>query len=195
MNDVLHVLYAEDNPNDADLTEAHFSVNAPEFTLDVVHTGEQCLARLQDGTYDVLLLDNRLPDMDGMAVLKHVGAKKIRLPVVMVTAAGDEALVVQLLRMGASDYVPKHGSYIEALPSVLKHAVTAYRGVEEGRFVTGPVEHGADIDLTLAHFADEAPHFTVEVVRSAGEAISRLEQEQFDLVLADLRMPTSARCI
>ena len=61
----LRVLYAEDNSFDADLTRAHFDAHAPEFELDVVRTGEECLARLQSRQYDVLLLDNHLPDMDG----------------------------------------------------------------------------------------------------------------------------------
>ena len=41
----------------------------------------------------------------------------------MVTGVGDEALVVQVLRLGASDYIPKQGNYLASLPAVLKRAV------------------------------------------------------------------------
>ena len=54
-------------------------------------------------------------------------AKKLPLPIVMVTAAGDEALVVQVLRLGACDYVPKQGNYVETLPAVLKRSITEDR--------------------------------------------------------------------
>src|SRR4030095_16753498 len=105
MNKTVRVLYAEDDRADADLTKTYFRSNAPDFALDVVETGEKCLAPLKQETYDVLLLDNRLPDMDGTDVLNALAAQKVSLPVVMVTAAGDEALVVRVLRLGACDYV------------------------------------------------------------------------------------------
>ena len=197
MNETVRVLYAEDDRADADLTKTYFRSNAPDFALDVVETGEKCLARLKQGTYDVLLLDNRLPDMDGTDVLNALAAQKVSLPVVMVTAAGDEALVVRVLRLGACDYVPKQGNYIETLPAVLKRAVTDYRSLQEQPYAAGRQQrrilyveqHPADIDLTLAHFAEGAAHFTLDVVRSAAHALTRLQEHRFDLVLADLRMP------
>src|SRR5262245_48931390 len=127
MTNSIRVLYAEDNQSDADLTKAQFELNASGFHLDVVDTAQRCLARLREEKYDVLLLNNRLPDMDGTDVLKELARKDVRLPVVMVTGVGDESLVIQVLRLGASDYVPKQGNYVESLPEVLKNAVTEYR--------------------------------------------------------------------
>ncbi len=197
MKERLRVLYAEDDPRDADLTKTHFEREAPHIELEVVDTGRQCLARLDEATYDVLMLDHRLPDMDGIAVLKELAEKDVSPPAVMVTASGDEALVVQALRLGACDYVPKHRDYLSTLPAVLENAATERRRLQEQGYATGRrqrhilyVEHtAADIDLTLRHFAEAAAHFTVEVVRSSEHALSRLQEERFDLVLADLRMP------
>src|ERR1051326_96372 len=114
----IHVLYAEDDSADADLTKAHFELNAPDFDLEIVDTGRRCLARLEEENYDVLLLDNHLPDMDGIQILKKLNGKSVSFPVVMVTAVGDEELVVQVLRVGAWDYVPKQGDYVSSLPEV-----------------------------------------------------------------------------
>src|SRR6266571_7986189 len=105
MSAALRVLYAEDNAADADLTKTYLAHTAPDVALDVVDSGEQCLARLAQETYDVLLLDHHLADMDGVAVLGELAARDVQLPVVVVTGVGDEALVVQLLRLGACDYV------------------------------------------------------------------------------------------
>src|SRR5262245_14214145 len=116
MMEKIRVLYAEDDALDVDLTKSLFALHAREFEFDVVETGKQCLARLNQDKYDVLLLDNHLPDMDGIDVLKELPGKEITLPVVMVTAVGDEALVVQVLRLGAWDYVAKHGDYLARLP-------------------------------------------------------------------------------
>jgi PAS domain S-box-containing protein len=196
MMERIRVLYAEDDLSDLDLTKTHFQLNAPDFELEVVDTGQRCLARLQEGKFDVLLLDNHLPDMDGIDVLRELTVKAVPMPVVMVTAVGDEALVVQVLRLGARDYLPKQGNYIESLPSVLKNAVTEFRTLQEwGRAVPRRrrilyVEHHqTDIDLTLKHFADVAAHLSLEVVHSPNRALALLQEDNVDLVLADLRMP------
>jgi PAS domain S-box-containing protein len=192
----LRVLYAEDNAVDADLTTAHFAQAAPDVALDVVHSGEQCLARLAQGTYDVLLLDHHLPDMDGVDVLRELAARDVPLPVVMVTGVGDEALVVQVLGLGAFDYVPKHGHYLYSLPAVVMRAATEHRSVHTHHAARRQrrrilyVEHdSADIDLTSKHFAEAAPHINLEVVRSSADALVRLQADRFDLLLTDLRMP------
>jgi signal transduction histidine kinase len=197
MADILRVLYAEDNPADADLTKTHFELNAPDFELEVVNTGERCLARLEARACDVLLLDNHLPDMEGTDVLKQMALREIPVPVVMVTGVGDEALAVQVLRLGASDYVSKHWNYLAKLPVVLRQAVTEYRRLQARSQVVGRgprrilyVErHPADIDLTRTHLSEvAAAHFTIDVVHTAREALAVLPEDKIDLVLADLRL-------
>src|SRR5437870_3783150 len=137
MKEKIRVLYAEDDAHDADLTKTHFALHATEFEFEVVDTGKRCLARLDEEKYDILLLDNHLPDLDGVDVLKELAAKQVLLPVVMVTAVGDEALVVQVLRLGACDYAAKHGDYLKSLPTLLTKAVSEYRGLEEQAQVRG----------------------------------------------------------
>ena len=197
MAENLRVLYAEDNAFDAEQLTDYVAQHASDIAVEVVPTGERCLARLTAGVYDALLLDNHLPDMDGIDVLRHLATRGQFLPIVVVTGVGDEQLVVQALRLGAVDYVPKQGNYLDGLPAVLRSAVTLYRN-RPGRDAIGRpracrvlyVErHAHDIDLTLRHFADAAPHLTTEIVRSATDALARLQEATFDLVLADLRMP------
>ena len=197
MAESLRVLYAEDNTFDAEQLTDYMAQHAPDIAVEVVPTGARCLARLTAGVYDALLLDNHLPDMDGIDVLRHLAIRGQFLPIVVVTGVGDEQLVVQALRLGAVDYVPKQGNYLDGLPAVLRSAVAQHRN-RPGRDAIGRpracrvlyVErHAHDIDLTLRHFADAAPHLTTEIVRSATDALARLQEATFDLVLADLRMP------
>jgi PAS domain S-box-containing protein len=197
MDNTVRVLYAEDNPTDADLTKAHFAVNAPEVELEFVDSGRECLARLEDRKYDVLLLDHHLPDMDGVDVLKELSEKHVPMPVVMVTGEGDESLVVQVLRLGANDYVAKSGNYLKGLPAVLKGAVAEYQAMSEQAGSAGPAErrilyvehHRADIDLTRRHFDEAARHLILEIVSSSAKALICLQEGRFDLVVTDLRMP------
>jgi PAS domain S-box-containing protein len=197
MSAELRVLYAENDAVDADLTKEHFAGAARDIVLEVVDNGEQCLARLAQWPYDVLLLDHQLPDMDGVDVLREMAARQIQLPVVVVTGVGDEALVVQVLNLGACDYVPKHGNYLDTLPAVLERAFNQYHRLRSRHYAPDRrgrrilyVEHdSADIDLTSTHFAEAAPHFSLTVARSSAEALALLQRDRFDLVLTDLRMP------
>jgi PAS domain S-box-containing protein len=197
MTQVIRVLYAEDNALDADLTQSHFAHHAPHIEVTVVHSGQRCLELLSANAFDVLLLDNHLPDMDGTAILLDLAARGPSIPVVMVTGAGDEALVVRVLRLGACDYVSKEGSYLATLPAVLESAVAEHRrACEEG--TSGSLRpqrilyaecNPADGELTQRHFAEAAPHLSLEVVRSSRDVLARLQDGATDLVMTDLRMP------
>ena len=200
MGSTIRVLYAEDNRQDVDLTTSFFTQNVRDISLEIVRTGRECLAHLQRQHFDALLLDHRLPDMDGEELLKELAASKLGVPVVMVTGAGDEELVVKLLRLGAVDYVPKRGTYLETLPDVLRTTISQHRTLQQRGVRVGPrhrralyVERNdADIDLTLRHFAESAPHWTLDVTRSSRDALRLLSDGPFDVVMTDLRMPDSS---
>jgi CheY-like chemotaxis protein len=194
----IQLLYAEDNPLDADLTRAHFEREAPDFALELVDSGSRCLARLRAGPCDVLLLDNHLPDMDGIDVLRALGARDPSVPVVMVTGAGDEELVVQALRSGAVDYIPKVGDYLVRLPAVLRRVVDdrlretslgpAIRA--ERRRVLYVEPNPMDRELTATRLAALGPHLALTTVATPAEALGLLARDPaFDLVLTDLRTP------
>jgi DNA-binding response OmpR family regulator len=127
MNPTIRLLYAEDNPHDADLTRTHFAEHAPDFAIEIVGTGQGCLERLREAGFDLLLLDHHLPDMDGLDVLKTLFRTGLQAPVVLVTGVGDEELVVKALRLGAANYVPKQGNYLETLPDLLRDVVEEHR--------------------------------------------------------------------
>ena len=197
MRDPVRVLYAEDATHDVDLTTTHFRLNAAEFEIEQAPTGRQCLAMLRQKRYDLLLLDNHLPDMDGIDVLKELAESGVSLPVVMVTGIGDEELAVQVLRLGAVDYVSKEGNYIERLPAVLRRAVDEYAASDDRRPAGRRrqrrvlyVEHDeADIDLTRTALDATARHLSLDTARSSREALDLLRTQVFDLVVADLRLP------
>ncbi len=196
MTETIRALYAEDNASDADLTRTHFAAAAPDIDLHVVTSGAACLEQVATGRYDVLLLDNHLTDPDGVALLRELMLREVPLPVVMVTSVGDEELVVRVLRLGAWDYVPKVGRYLDQLPDVLRTAalehrrLRAYGGVaaRRRRRVVYAEQVSADVDSTRRHFAEFAPHLDLEVVPAGAEAMTRVQAGGVDLLLIDLRM-------
>ena len=76
------------------------------FIVECEHGGKRGLERAQSGNYDVVLLDVMLPGMDGFAILREL-RKTSRVPVLMLTARGEDVDRIVGLEMGADDYLPK----------------------------------------------------------------------------------------
>src|SRR5512140_366430 len=77
-----------------------------DVTLTHVEAGPRALAALADASFDVVLLDVLLPGIDGVEGCRQIRAK-YDIPVVMLTARGDDADRSVGLEIGADDYVPK----------------------------------------------------------------------------------------
>lgn len=77
------------------------------FAVQSVRSGEATLDELAGGSYDLLLLDVGLPGIDGFETLRQLRARGHDLPVVMLTARGDEIDRIVGLELGADDYVAK----------------------------------------------------------------------------------------
>ena len=73
------------------------------------------MGALSTGQFDSVFLDYLLPGTDGMEILQKLRESASSVPAVMLTGHGDERLAVDLMRAGASDYVPKDEISAEAL--------------------------------------------------------------------------------
>jgi len=210
---ILHVLYVEDNAQDADLTCRTLRRSAPHVEIETVHSLAAARARLEgaeavlhagaeppaDGARrlpDVLLIDVRLADGNGLELLAEVRSRGLPVAVVMLTGSGDEALVVSALRSGADDYVVKAGAYLERLPATLATVVAAFRSAPVRRALPIHVVYAertaSDVDLLARHLARYAPHVQLEAVRDAAEVLQRLPPDAArgpDVLLLDLQLP------
>ncbi len=113
------ILMAEDNEHDIVATRRAWKKNNIANPLHVVRDGEECLDYLhQRGKYSepgsaprpgILLLDIKMPRMDGLAVLKHIreDADLRRLPVVILTTSKDEEDRIRSYDLGANAYIMK----------------------------------------------------------------------------------------
>lgn len=198
MKTPFRLLYAEDNAQDADLTCEHFAHEAADFSIDVVDTGAACREQLSIQPYDLLLLDNHLPDMDGLDILTYLRTEGHHLPVVMVTGVGDDETVARALRAGASDYVPKVGDYLQELPALLRSTMLRHGKqnilvddlslVDQHVLYIEPNE--MDAELTGHHFAAYAPRLKLQCINSCKDALVLLNgPHDIALVLTDLRVP------
>lgn len=84
------------------------------FGADVAHTGKTGLSKIENDTYYLIILDIMLPGMNGFQVLSEI-RKSSKVPVLMLTAKGDEIDKVTGLRLGADDYLTKPFSINELM--------------------------------------------------------------------------------
>lgn len=82
-------------------------LRSAEFTVQDFNCGDAFLRAVATLPFGCVLLDLRMPGMDGLAVQREMAARGVRLPIVIVTAHGDVALAVQAMKAGACDFIEK----------------------------------------------------------------------------------------
>src|SRR5690348_3012803 len=99
----MHILIAEDDPVLADgLVQ---SLRKVDYAVNRVETGAQADAALSSDQYDLLILDLGLPGMDGFGVLRRLRARRLRVPVLILSARDSIEDRVTGLDLGADDYL------------------------------------------------------------------------------------------
>lgn len=132
------------------------------YDAEAVHSGDEGLAALTGRTPDLLILDLMLPDTDGFRVLRQLRHDGHRLPVLLLTARGEEADKVCGFRLGADDYVTKPFGLLELLARVEALLRRAGAADSERVFLLGEtkvdlaartaVRAGQTLDLTPKEF-------------------------------------------
>jgi DNA-binding NtrC family response regulator len=77
------------------------------FVVESAADGRLALDQLARGTFDLMLTDQRMPEMDGLTLLAEVRRSHERLPVVLMTAYGTVSTAVEAMKRGAADYLTK----------------------------------------------------------------------------------------
>jgi two-component system response regulator CpxR len=117
------------------------------------HTGPEGLEAAQEDKWEALILDVMMPGMDGFEVLREL-RKTSQVPVLMLTAMGEEADRIVGLELGADDYLPKTFSTRELLARL--------RAVTRRAKVAAPVEDMTTVDLVADGLVvNEAVHTVV----------------------------------
>lgn len=98
------VLIIDDDEELCELVSEYLTVEG--FDIECVNDGESGLQRALSGDYDMAILDVMLPKMNGFDVLRNL-REQSKLPVIMLTARGDDMERIVGLEIGADDYLPK----------------------------------------------------------------------------------------
>ncbi len=91
------------------------NLSAEGHDVDAVGEGKEGCLRALSGDYDLVILDIMLPDVNGVEVCKQIRARNVSIPIIFLTAKGDEIDKVVGLEVGADDYITKPFSVREVL--------------------------------------------------------------------------------
>lgn len=168
MSEEGRILVVEDNPDLAYGLRNNLEIEGYE--VEVAEDGPVGLRRAEGWEPDLVILDLMLPGLDGYHVLREMRERGLEMPVLILTAKGEEADKVRGFRLGADQYVTKPFGLLELLARV--EALLRRNGGEEGErsIAFGDVE------------VDPAAHR----VTKGGEEVS-LAPKEYDLLLALLR--------
>jgi len=89
------------------VTLLKYNIEQAGFDTEVAYTGQEALTQANEHTFDLIVLDVMLPEMDGMEVCKQLRQRQIQTPILMLTAKDDEFDKVLGLELGADDYLTK----------------------------------------------------------------------------------------
>ncbi len=99
------IIIAEDEKVQRDMLEGF--LRGEGFAVDSVANGKEALKKLEEDSYDIALIDYKMPEMDGFVTLKEIKRLYPDLPVVIMTAYGTIETAVSCMKEGAIDYLTK----------------------------------------------------------------------------------------
>lgn len=100
------------------------ALRADGYEISTAQSGAAALDWMDGSPPDLMLLDLKMQDMDGTALLKRLKERRLPVPFIVVTGRGDEKVAVATMKEGALDYVMKDTGLLDLLPGVIKRALT-----------------------------------------------------------------------
>ena len=211
----LHVLVVDDDPALLAALPEALRLRMAGVTVDTADSGAAALDRIAAREYDAIVIDIKMPGMDGLALLAEIRRRQPDTPILMVTGHGEHALAIQALRGGAYDFIQKpidRDHFVAALSRAMRvHALNRRvkdrqvalkrcsseleqivektgRGSEQARVLI------VDDDPALLQALPQALQLrmaeaTVETADSAAVALDRIAARDYDAIVTDIKMP------
>jgi DNA-binding NtrC family response regulator len=183
------------------------------YEVDLAFTGRSAMDSLRKKGVDLLVADLRLPDMDGMEVVREVKAKRPSTKVIVITGYPSVSSAVDAMKLGVSDYLPKPfwgDDFKTAVENVFKEGKTSTLKEEPDRpeakrarwDVEGEDFDSEDLDHPRILIMEDEPSlaeglkmvlseqgYRVSVADSGIRALGSLTGKNYDVMVADLRLP------
>ncbi len=139
------ILVVDDNESIRDTLEA---ILKKDYTVIKVRDGEKGLSIIKEREVNVILLDIKLPGMDGIEILKKVKEQYEDIEVIMITVVQEVETAVNAMKLGAYDYITKEFSY-DGVVNLVNRVIEKQRNSKELLYLRSEMEHYIDIGFII----------------------------------------------
>ncbi len=151
------------------------------YEVDWAADGAEGLRKALEETPDLIILDIMLPEMDGLEVCRELRQKNIGIPIIMLTAKGEEVDKVVGLEIGADDYITKPFSVRELLARIKAHL----RRVEREEQTIPKIFSFGDVEIDFAHFKARSKGKELDLTSIEMEILKYLITHRGEVVTRD----------
>lgn len=172
---MIRVLIADDHPIYRKGLRQILTEVPDRFAVDEAGSGEEALAKVWDGDYDLILLDISMPGRGGLDALKVLKSRHPKLPVLMLSMHPEEHYAVRALRAGASGYLNKESAWDELVIAIQKV-------LEGGMYVSAVLAQklAANLDVAadkpLQEILSDREYQVFRMI-AAGKTVSKIGEE------------------
>jgi PAS domain S-box-containing protein len=159
------VLIIDDEPVDREIFKHCLDADGPgAFLYAEAETGRDGLQKQKSFAPDCILLDLNLPDLDGLKMIRRLRDGRDTPPcaVIMLTAAGNEEIAVEAMKLGVMDYLVKGPAITNALPRIVASALQRFgykREIEEQRLALE--QRNLELEAIRAQLFDEKERYRI----------------------------------
>lgn len=179
------------------------------FNIELVDSGKKCLEELKSNSYELLIVDWLMPEMDGLEVVKRMKKESAlaKIPILMISAFGNENVAQQAKEIGVNHFITKPYTYSTLFDAIMevfgKDIRTSRTRSEKGKKHENEIQKLAGINILLTEDNEinqqvaselmEDEGFVVEIANNGQEALEKMKASgvpsKYGLVFMDLQMP------
>ena len=130
LDEQLKILIVDDDA--VDRMALKRALKSTDFTVTISEAGDadSALSQITAGQYSCIFLDYNLPGKNGLEITNQIRNQGIRVPILVLTGQGNEQTAVELMKAGASDYLPKSKLSTDTIARLIRSAISMHRAEE-----------------------------------------------------------------